>query len=368
MHATCLHCTRPLGANDVLETLPIGRRIAFDSAVGRLWVVCRHCTKWNLVPFDTRLETIDAAERLFRDTPTRFATDKIGLARLPEGLDLVRVGPALRPEFAAWRYGESYRRRRRQSFGKLAGGVVGGGGALVASTQLGLLGGPIAVGVVASVAAYAGFGLAMLGFIKPWRKLILPGTGLGRRIALPTQVLHSVTISWPDDEMVFDIPQLAAFGAQFASATPETWRHQPIRFQGPEFHAVGRRIIGMLNGYDGSQRELDQATGVLGDNAGDLREYLRNIALTKYGEGKGTRYPGDGAPPHWRDYTGPYLKPAEMPPGQRLALELWMNEDIERYWLEGELKLLEREWREADRLAAIADDLALEAAASQQVT
>ena len=34
-----------------------------------------------------------------------------------------------------------------------------------------------------------------------------------------------------------------------------------------------------------------------------------------------------------------------------------MNEDIERNWLEGELKLLEREWREAEKLAKIADDL-----------
>ena len=40
----------------------------------------------------------------------------------------------------------------------------------------------------------------------------------------------------------------------------------------------------------------------------------------------------------------------------------WRNEDIERTWLEGELKLLEREWREAERLAKISDDLALEAA------
>ncbi len=362
MHATCLHCTRALGANDVLETLPIGRRIAFDSAVGRLWVVCRHCTKWNLVPFDTRLETIDAAERLFRDTPTRYATDKIGLARLREGLELVRVGAALRPEFAAWRYGESYRRRRRQSYGKLAGGIIGGGGAVAMSVQLGLGVGPIALAFVTGLAVPVGIGIGLLGLVKPWRRLVLPGTGLGQRIELPTHVLHSVTISWHAEELLLDIPQLAPFGSQLASQTPVTWRDKPIRFQGPEFHAVGRRIIGMLNGYDGSQRELDQASGLLGDNAGDLRPFLHHIASTRYGEGKGTRYPGEGTPQHWRSYAGPYLKPAEMPPGQRLALELWMNEDIERYWLEGELKLLEREWREADRLAAIADGLALDAA------
>jgi hypothetical protein len=37
------------------------------------------------------------------------------------------------------------------------------------------------------------------------------------------------------------------------------------------------------------------------------------------------------------------------------------NEDAERRWLEGELRLLERQWREAERLAAIADGLAMPA-------
>ena len=43
----------------------------------------------------------------------------------------------------------------------------------------------------------------------------------------------------------------------------------------------------------------------------------------------------------------------------RLALEMVANESDERRWLEGELALLERQWHEADRLAAIVDDLAL---------
>ena len=85
VYPTCLYCTKDLGANEVLETLPIGRRIAFDAAQGRLWVVCRSCEKWNLVPFDTRLETIDACERLFCDARLRFSTDNIGIARLREG-------------------------------------------------------------------------------------------------------------------------------------------------------------------------------------------------------------------------------------------------------------------------------------------
>lgn len=43
MYATCIHCKRSLESNEVVETFPVGRRLAFDSAKGRLWVVCRRC-------------------------------------------------------------------------------------------------------------------------------------------------------------------------------------------------------------------------------------------------------------------------------------------------------------------------------------
>lgn len=43
----------------------------------------------------------------------------------------------------------------------------------------------------------------------------------------------------------------------------------------------------------------------------------------------------------------------------RLAPEMAANEEAERRALEGETALLEQEWREAEELAAIADDLLL---------
>ena len=97
MYSTCLLCADSLGTNAVLETLPVGRRVAFDPAKGRLWVVCPGCARWNLVPFDSRFLAIEDCERHFRDTHVRFSTGTIGIARLPEGLELVRIGPALRP-------------------------------------------------------------------------------------------------------------------------------------------------------------------------------------------------------------------------------------------------------------------------------
>jgi hypothetical protein len=47
----------------------------------------------------------------------------------------------------------------------------------------------------------------------------------------------------------------------------------------------------------------------------------------------------------------------QLPIPTRLAIEMALHEDQERRALEGELKVLERAWREAEAIAAIADDL-----------
>ena len=70
-----MFCKEPLGSNEVVvrpfrsaERLglidldevfsrhldPVGRRLAFDPAKGRLWVVCRSCERWNLTPLEER--------------------------------------------------------------------------------------------------------------------------------------------------------------------------------------------------------------------------------------------------------------------------------------------------------------------------
>src|SRR5262245_30521346 len=105
MYATCLFCDADLGRNEILPSFPVGVRLAFDSARGRLWVVCPSCNRWNLSPLDERWEAIEECERRFRASHLRFSTDNIGLACLREGVALIRIGPALKPEIAAWRYG-----------------------------------------------------------------------------------------------------------------------------------------------------------------------------------------------------------------------------------------------------------------------
>ena len=154
MYSTCLFCHSKLGANEVVEQFPVGRRLAFDAAKGRLWVVCRACGRWNLTPLEERWEAIEECERRFRATRVRTSTDQIGFVRLNEGLELVRVGRPLRPEFAAWRYGRLLNRRYFKaarwkiggalSAGVMTGGLIAGVISVPAMMVLGGFGGPLA--------------------------------------------------------------------------------------------------------------------------------------------------------------------------------------------------------------------------------
>jgi hypothetical protein len=140
MYRTCLFCSSDLGHNEAVEHFPVGRRLAFDAGKGRLWVVCRKCERWNLTPLEERWEAIEECERAFGATRLRVSTDQIGLARLKEGLELVRIGAPQRPEMAAWRYGDQFGRRRRRQYLLGGGAVLLAGTVVVAGPMLGIVG------------------------------------------------------------------------------------------------------------------------------------------------------------------------------------------------------------------------------------
>jgi len=137
MYSTCLFCHAGLGRNEAIEHFQVGRRLAFDAAKGRLWVVCGHCGRWNLSPVEERWEAIEEAERIFRGTRVRVTTTHIGLARLPDGSELVRIGAPLRPEFAAWRYGRRFHRRRANTRLLVGSAAVAAGARTRSITPLG---------------------------------------------------------------------------------------------------------------------------------------------------------------------------------------------------------------------------------------
>ena len=70
MYSTCLFCHRDLGRNEFVEHFQVGRRLAFDSAKGPLWVVCRGCERWNIAPLEERWEAIE-------DRPTYAARSEM---------------------------------------------------------------------------------------------------------------------------------------------------------------------------------------------------------------------------------------------------------------------------------------------------
>jgi hypothetical protein len=74
VYSTCLFCNGPLGQNEAIEYIPVGRRLAYDLAMGRLWVVCRKCERWNLTPLEERWE----APRSFR-TSTRWSAARAAM-------------------------------------------------------------------------------------------------------------------------------------------------------------------------------------------------------------------------------------------------------------------------------------------------
>lgn len=341
MYATCLYCTAPLGGNEVLETLPIGRRIAFDAGEGRLWVICVACARWNLVPFDNRLESIDACERVFRDTRTRYSTDHIGLARVDEGLELVRIGPALRPEFAAWRYGRLLRRRRlhvaglrRDDPGGWAGRVTAGFSALARLMVLPLWDNSVRAGVA----------------LAEHRVLRDPWTDKLVRIPVAAMV-HATMVIDPDFTWYLDLPYRTELDRLLGADPLQvlSMRDHPATgfFRGETLLPALGRTLPVFERHRPGADQVREATRLLELTWGEPTR------LFPYLSGRPLRFE-----------TRRRFALAEAPVELRLALEMSAHEETERRALEGELKLLEREWREADRLARITDGLAIEAAGS----
>ncbi len=112
MYRSCIFCSADLGGNEAVGRFPVGGSLASDAARGRLWAVCPKCLRWNLAPLEERWEAVEEAERRFRDARPRVSSQNVGLARLPDGTRLVRVGEALPGELAAWRCGTQLVSRR----------------------------------------------------------------------------------------------------------------------------------------------------------------------------------------------------------------------------------------------------------------
>ena len=325
VYQTCMLCKKPLGANEVVEKFPVGRRLAFDSAKGRLWVVCRKCQRWHLTPLEERWEAVEDCERLFRETPMRASTENIGIARHREGLELVRIGKPPRGEFAAWRYGDQFRRRYRA----VALGTAGAAGFSIALITL-----PIAI--PASIFLPGVCGLIAWNHLRPIAKVRVGGEGSDAGPVAPEDVatfrigaVRSIRMLPDENESGFRL-EVRKGGRK-------------VGFRGEDARRVAAALLPRLNERGGSRRTVQRAVQEI-EWTGHPNRFLTEVASREHHKGTfGTGYV------------------QAMPVLTRLALEMALHEEQERRAFEGELWILERAWKEAEEIAAIADNLLLPA-------
>lgn len=341
-----MFCKKPLGSNEIVEAFPVGRRLAFDPAKGRLWVVCRSCERWNLTPLEERWEAVETCEGIFRATRIRTSTENIGLARHSEGLELVRIGEPLRPEFAAWRYGDQFRRRRRRWIAAGSAGVVAN---VATSTTIQLTAGGLIGG---AGAAALGGGAAGLALVVVQRLLSRQANVAqfrrsdGTRCTLTReQVTEFTRIRADGDEPGFRIEIHKGLLS----------RKDPDSFEGDDATRAINALLPLVNGAGATAHRIREAVSRI-ESHGDPHRFIADStergssttagALPTSGRRRKTRRSGPG----WIH---------KMPKPTRLALEMALHEEQERRALAGELAQLEQAWREAEEIAAIADNLLL---------
>jgi hypothetical protein len=309
---TCIHCHAGLGSNEAIEAFPTGRRLAFDATKGRLWVICPKCARWNLTPLEERWEAIGQCERMFRETRLRVSTDNIGLARVGEGTELVRIGDPQRPEMAAWRYAGDLRRRWLR-FG-LPLSVVGG--VAVSACVMGMLGPSVQLPIIGLAgvagAAYSWFGQRV--------RTILPN---GRTITLNM---------WRNSRV-----RLRSIGAGWGIAGDLIGD----TVTGPRAAYTFRSVLTSRNYRGGRPEDISDAVGLLSAVPDPSRLISRVARVAEREKGQ------------------------PLPTHVGIALEMALHEDVERRALQGELADLRDQWAIADEIASIADNMLLPSAVEQ---
>ncbi|HEX8691515.1 MAG TPA: hypothetical protein VF746_03675 [Longimicrobium sp.] len=299
MFTRCIFCRSPLGANETLEHFPHGRRLAFDPARGRLWAVCGACRRWNLAPFEERWEALDELERLTTGGAKLLAqTDNVALLRAG-GLELVRVGRAPLAEEAWWRYGRELLRRRGRAWLLFTLDLLVLP-VFYSSARAGRFGSVAWRG--ASACARCGDPLTALGFRRAGEAVLVPGPGGEVSLHLPCPVCGPVR---------------------------EPAGHL---LAGADARLLLRRVLA-YNHFSGASSELVRAAAGAIEEAGSAEGFTRALA--------GRRTALDR------------LEAAA--PAQAVALEIALNDETERRLLQVEAAEVERQWREEEEVAAIAD-------------
>ena len=307
MFRTCAFCNAPFDGDGGPSGLGIGRRLAFDEWKGRLWVVCSRCSRWNLTPFDDRLEHIEAVARAARDGRVAASTDQVSLIRW-QRYDFVRVGKPPRIELATWRYGERLRTRQRERM------------QVVVPLTIAAIG----LGIAANVAAGGGFGVVVWNLHRTidWMYVRM----VGRRKVVMTEP--------PICAHCGSLMRLRARHVQHARLVPDAHAEVAVVLSCPQCRQEGAQLTGT------------EAVQV-------LRQGLTYLNVTRSGRKRAedaAREVDQVGGPEWlvRDVALRQATLRSLRPEQRLALEMAVDE-------QAEAQELERQWREAEEIADIAD-------------
>jgi ribosomal protein S27AE len=309
MYRTCAFCNGKLDGDGGPTTLGVGRRLAFDEWKGRLWVICPRCSRWNLAPLDERLERIDALARAASAGRVAAATDQVALIRW-QGYDLVRVGKPRRLELATWRYGQRLRARRQEQLKFVVPVTV---------TALGLA-------VAVNVAAGGSVGVFVWNTPRLARWIYVEMVGR-RKIAL---------VDPPICERCGNVMLLRARHLERARVTTTAHQGMALLLICPRCGAEGtlltgsdaqfalRRGLTYLNLARGGRQRAEDAARLV-EGVGGPHQLIHDVAR--------------------RDLTLRSLAPDRL-----LALEMAVDE-------RAEVEELERQWKEAEEIAEIADGM-----------
>jgi hypothetical protein len=320
MYTTCAFCSGALGGDGGASGLGIGRRFAFDEWKSRAWVICQRCGRWNLTLLDTRLDTIAALERMAAQGRVAATTQQVALVRAG-AYDVVRVGKPPRIELAGWRYGERIKARERE--------------------RLKIIIPVTAVAIGATIAVNVAAGGSVGGFL--WQ---VPN--ISNQIYVWSVGNRKVNIEPPVCRHCGSIMMLRSKHVQQARLTHTTHEDLALLLRCPTCEHAGA----LLEGADAEQA---------------LRSGLTYVNLRK---GRRIKRKAEEAASYVEQHGGPEqliagaarreIAVSTLRGAEGLAMEMAVDE-------QAEVRDLEREWRRADEIAEIADNLVVPPAVEQQL-
>ena len=317
----CLFCRKPFPANGQFAHMPLGRRIAYDPVQGRLWAICEGCHRWTLMPIEEREGALYELERVARDHAHLVASTAHVSLLEAGGLALVRVGEADLAEQAWWRYGKELR-RRRASYESVRSKVTAAtfGAVAYVGDILGLTDWDVAIDwedtPVADILRWRRFGWAA------WH---------GRE-ACPychsTLVALRYELSW----WVYPLRgRDGRLGVGIPCQRCDPWTPDKVyELHGDVAENVLRRVLAYQNISGASERRIEDAAHAI-QHAGSAGEFALESTQKRHSL--------------WK-----------MGPTATVALEIALNETVERRMLDLEVRALEFLWRQEEELARIIDE------------